>query len=154
MAANGARWTLVDAGGDDAGNLAIVHATAFADAWDAETFAAFLAQPGGFALIAGDDETTAGFVLARAVAGESEVLTLAVRPDCRRAGCATRLLAGAIARAATLGAQRMVLEVAVDNAAALRLYRRAGFNPVGRRRGYYCRDDGDAGDALVLALGW
>jgi ribosomal-protein-alanine N-acetyltransferase len=43
----------------------------------------------------------------------------------------------------------MHLEVAVDNAAALRLYRRAGFAEAGRRRGYYERPGGRV-DALVL----
>ena len=40
--------------------------------------------------------------------------------------------------------------MAADNAAAIALYRSAGFEPVGRRAAYYARPDGPAVDALVL----
>ena len=52
--------------------------------------------------------------------------------------------------ARNLGAEQMFLEVAEDNAAALALYRRAGFEAAGRRRGYYPREAGAAVDALLL----
>ena len=42
------------------------------------------------------------------------------------------------------------LEVAEDNAAARALYRAAGWNETGRRRGYYPRPGG-ALDAITLA---
>jgi ribosomal-protein-alanine N-acetyltransferase len=43
------------------------------------------------------------------------------------------------------------LEVAADNGAALRLYRRTNFTQAGRRKGYYARPGGEKVDALVLA---
>ena len=43
----------------------------------------------------------------------------------------------------------MILEVAVDNDAAMALYGAAGFAEVARRRGYY-RRDGNAVDAIVM----
>src|SRR5574338_969702 len=91
---NQGRWRITRAGERDGEILASIHSAAFVDAWDAETLAAFLGQPGGFALIAGEPPApSGGFLLARAVAEESEVLTLAVRPECRHAGCGTALLA-------------------------------------------------------------
>ena len=149
------RWRITRASENDGEALASIHATAFADAWDAATLTAFLGQRGGFALIAGDAVAAAGgFLLARAVAGESEVLTLAVRPDCRRTGCAATLLASALATAAALGAQRMFLEVGADNHAGRALYARAGFEIIGRRPGYYRNDAGPSVDALLLAAAW
>ena len=50
--------------------------------WDAASFAGFLADPLAFLLVEGD----AGFLLGRAVAGEAELLTLAVAPEARRRG--------------------------------------------------------------------
>jgi ribosomal-protein-alanine N-acetyltransferase len=127
--------------------LAALHAQAFDAPWTAEAFADLLGQAGVFAEAAPD-----GFVLMRVVADEAEVLTLAVRPDARERGLGGRLLAEGVARAEVLGAGRVFLEVAEDNAAALALYRRSGFAEAGRRRGYYARPDGARRDALLFAL--
>jgi len=127
--------------------LADLHAAAFAAPWTAGTFAELLVQPGVFAETADD-----GFILIRVVADEAEILTLAVRPEARRRGLGARLAAAAAARAAALGAERLFLEVAQDNAAARGLYARSGFVEVGRRRGYYARPGAAAVDALTLAL--
>jgi ribosomal-protein-alanine N-acetyltransferase len=131
--------------------LAAIHAAAFAgphDApWSAAAIAALLQQPGVFSVTARD-----GFILMRAVAGEAEILTLAVRPGARRAGVGARLVREGLAGAVELGAARVFLEVAEDNAAARALYARAGFAEAGRRRGYYAGADGARRDALLLAL--
>ena len=55
----------------------------------------------------------------------------------------------ALAQLAAVDVAAVHLEVAVDNGAALALYRRSGFEQVGRRRGYYDRG-GVSVDALVL----
>jgi ribosomal-protein-alanine N-acetyltransferase len=127
--------------------LAAIHAEAFETSWDAASLSALLASPGVFAVAEAD-----GFTLIRVVADEAEILTLAVRPSARRSGLGARLVEAAVVRAAALGAERMFLEVAGDNAAARALYARAGFHEVGRRRGYYARADGSREDALVLSL--
>ncbi|WP_172203044.1 ribosomal protein S18-alanine N-acetyltransferase [Niveibacterium sp. COAC-50] len=48
------------------------------------------------------------------------------------------------------GARQMFLEVRPSNVAALRLYERAGFAPIGRRRDYYPAADGRREDAIVM----
>ena len=106
-----------------------------------------LASPFTFALQAGSPPS--GFVLARAVAGEGEILTLAVHPTVRRRGVALALVHAAAGLAQAMGAESLWLEVAQDNAAALALYAAAGFEEVGRRSGYYPRAEG-AVDALSL----
>ncbi len=125
--------------------MAAIHAQAFPPGarWGEEAFAAQLALPGVFGLI----DPAGGIVLARVVADEAEILTLAVIPAVRRRGLARLLLAAAMARAGTAGARRMVLEVSADNAPARALYVAAGFAAAGRRRRYYP----DGSDALVLA---
>lgn len=130
-----------------ADRLAALHATAFDAPWDAAAFASLLDQDGVFPV-----ETADGFILMRAVADEAEVLTLAVRPDARRAGQGTRLVAEGVAAASVRGADRVFLEVADDNAAARALYARAGFTEAGRRPRYYARPDGSRVDALLLSL--
>jgi ribosomal-protein-alanine N-acetyltransferase len=125
--------------------LARLHAEAFADPWSEPALAALIGASGAFALF--DDD---GFVLVRALAGEAEILTLAVRPAARRRGLGRRLVQAAASDAREAGAQSLFLEVAADNAAALALYTDCGFEPVGRRNAYYRRKDARAMDALVL----
>jgi ribosomal-protein-alanine N-acetyltransferase len=137
------------ADGEDAVALATVHALAFDSPWPPEAFTGLLQSPGVFALAAVDDALI-GLILMRAIAGEAEVLTLAVTPSHQRRGAARALMTAGLSLAATLGAQGAFLEVAADNVAAIALYRGAEFEPVGRRAGYYARPAGPAVDALVL----
>jgi ribosomal-protein-alanine N-acetyltransferase len=53
-------------------------------------------------------------------------------------------------RLAGLGAKAVFLEVDEDNAAARRLYARAGFRDVGRRPGYYSQGRDHAATAVVM----
>lgn len=133
--------------GELARALAALHAEAFDAPWSAEAFADLLGQAG--VVLEGDND---GFILIRAAADEAEILTLAVRPSARRQGLGGRLVQAASERAAELGATRMFLEVADDNAPARGLYQSLGFETAGRRRRYYPRADGPAADALILVL--
>jgi len=145
-------------GAFELGVLAELHAACFAEAWNAEALAGLLAMPGAFAFIAtegdstGDGPAAIGFVIARAIAGEAEILSLGVRPSGRRRGLGRRLLAAGSAEAALRGTGRLFLEVAADNWAARALYLGAGFAQIGRRANYYRRPGGGVG-ALVLARG-
>jgi ribosomal-protein-alanine N-acetyltransferase len=124
--------------------LALIHAACFPPEgrWGLDAMALQLELPGAFGWIA----EAGGMVLARTVADEAEILTLAVAPAMRRRGLAGRLLDRAMATARARGAAIMLLEVGVANAAAQALYAGRGFLPVGRRRGYYAGGE----DALIL----
>jgi ribosomal-protein-alanine N-acetyltransferase len=125
---------------DGYGRLAKLHATCFAQAWTQAAIAGLLATPNCYAFA-----TEHGFVMARAAAGEAEILTLAVAPSRRRQGVGRALVRAAAAHAQRLGASTMFLEAAADNAAALALYAGLGFATAGLRPGYY-----NGGDALLL----
>lgn len=130
-----------------AADLATTHAAAFArgEVWSESVIAALLAAPG--VILAGDARA---FALARVVAGEAEILTLATHPDHRRRGLAREVLAELESRGADAGARVIFLEVDVGNAPARALYAAASYNRAGCRRGYYARADGPASDALIL----
>jgi len=141
-------------GADEAAALVQLHASSFDSPWSAADIAELLTGPGGFGLAAVDDDAEfQAFILARAIAGEAEILTLAVAPARRRAGLARALVEAAAGVAASLGAESLFLEVAADNDAAIGLYRAAGFAEVGRRRGYYPRKAAAAIDALIMRRG-
>jgi [ribosomal protein S18]-alanine N-acetyltransferase len=127
--------------------LAALHGACFTTPrpWSAAEIAGLLASPLVFLLIAPQ-----GFLLGRVVAGEAELLTLAVAPDARRQGVGGRLLGGFLTEAQVRGAESAFLEVAEANAAARALYAAAGFAQAGKRRGYYHAPDGTLQDALIL----
>jgi ribosomal-protein-alanine N-acetyltransferase len=100
--------------------------------------------------VASDDEAPLGFIVVRAVAGEAEVLTLAVHPDARRQGLGRALVQSAAVAARAVGAEVFWLEVAIDNESAIALYAGAGFQAAGKRPGYYGRKGGERIDALVM----
>lgn len=105
--------------------------------WLEEDYRESLSREGTLCLVAEDFRANqaVGFLLARTIADEMEVLNLAVIPDCRRRGLARRLLDEALARAP--GVKQCWLEVRASNHAARETYRAAGFEEVCRRLGYY-----------------
>jgi len=137
----------------DAALLARLHTHCFDQAWDEAAFSVFLDDAFTFALLAGAPREEQAFILVRAAAGESEILSLGTHPDARSLGLAGALVRAAGAEAHRRGARRMFLEVAADNEAALGLYAKAGFAVTGRRPGYYPRPSGHAADALILSTG-
>lgn len=92
-----------------------------------------------------------GFVMGRVVAGEAELLTIAVEPLAQRQGIGHSLMGKFMAEIRARHADTAFLEVAETNPAALALYAKWGFAEVGRRRGYYHAQDGQTVDALVLS---
>lgn len=130
--------------------LAAMHQACFPDdPWDADALQRILALSGVFGYVAWQDEAPVGFVLARDLGDEIEVLSLATLPAAQRRGSGGALLGAVVARAVERGIGSIVLEVAADNAAARRLYAGKGFLPVGRRPRYYRRGGRDI-DGLIL----
>jgi [ribosomal protein S18]-alanine N-acetyltransferase len=88
-----------------------------------------------------------GFLTARRVASDLEILNFAVREDVRRHGLGTLLLSEAVAWAMSFHAENAFLEVRASNSPALRFYERHGFRLAGRRPRYYAAP---VEDALLL----
>lgn len=128
--------------------LASLHARAFDKSWSGAEIAKMLENPAVVALVAGG-ETPEGFILAWTVAGDAEVLTVAVVPEARRRGVGAALVNAAIAAVLARGASSMHLEVAEPNQAARALYAKLGFTEAGRRRDYYATEQGWV-DAIVM----
>ena len=71
----------------------------------------------------------------------TQVMTIGVAPEAQRRGIGAALLGVLIDKSILLGSEAMFLEVAVENSAALALYRGAGFYPIGIRKRYYGNRD-------------
>ena len=124
---------------------------AFGEAWTAPQCAGLLPLPGVWLTLARNEaQQPVGFALSRVVAGEAELLLLAVRNRGQRRGIGNLLLERFIADSVARGAERLHLEVRDGNHAIL-LYKRHGFTEVGRRKDYYSGATGQRFDALTLA---
>lgn len=95
----------------------------------------------------------AGFAVGKVIEAERETLaeleSVAVRGDSRRRGVGQSLCHAVAEWCRVQGAAVIELEVRAANSGAIALYERLGFEPVGRRRGYY-REPVD--DALLMRL--
>lgn len=127
--------------------LAVQAASPEAAVWNAADYERAAGQQ-SCAIVAEGQGGIAGFLVARAAADELEILNMAVRPDLRRQGIASLLLAGALDFGRASGATRVFLEVRESNPGAVAFYERQGFAACGRRARYYSQP---VEDALVLA---
>ena len=116
--------------------------------WSAAQLAAELQRPGGWLFGARRGDETIGYLCGYTVAGEAEILKLAVAGSCRRQGVATQLMAHALAGLAAQGVERVFLELRAGNQPARQLYEKFGFGLSGVRKGYYCNP---SEDALLMA---
>lgn len=142
------------AGPEHAEELASLHAGLFEAPWDAAAFRSLLGHPGSTAFLAriGTPPQAVAFVLGQLAADEAEILTLGVGKDSQRHGIGRRLVEALCRAAKKAEARRLFLEVAADNIPALVLYKKLGFQEVGRRKAYYARTGAPSEDALTLAL--
>jgi ribosomal-protein-alanine N-acetyltransferase len=134
----------------DLARLVELERRCFAPPWSAAMLAAELGNPDSLVLVARGpaDAAPPGYAAFRRLAGEAELLRVAVEPAGRRRGVGRLLVAAGLDTLRREGVARCHLEVSESNAAAIGLYRALGFAPVGRRRGYYT----DGADACLFRL--
>ncbi|QJF52419.1 GNAT family N-acetyltransferase [Roseobacter ponti] len=124
--------------------VARIHQAAFAPdrGWRAEEVRDLLRNPH-----VSLHTVTGGFALVMTVAGEAELISLAVHPEAQRAGRGSELMHLWMNG---VDAHTAFLEVAADNTAARALYEAHGFAVTGRRAGYYARPGSPAVDAVLM----
>lgn len=136
----------------DLGALTEVESACFSgDAWSPALVESELSGGTRSVLLACDDTGVLGYGSVGVVEDVADLQRIAILPDARRQGLGRELLEELLAKAAGLGATRILLEVAAANEPAIGLYESFGFASISRRRGYYA----DGSDALVMerALG-
>ncbi|MBY0462954.1 MAG: ribosomal protein S18-alanine N-acetyltransferase [Alphaproteobacteria bacterium] len=128
----------------DAEVLALIHAECFLgqQVWSKETFKDFFTSNNSWGRVIGwlavQGEEPCGFILARKIVQECEILTFAVKPDRQQKGIG-RLLLGHLLKEMEIP---IFLEVATDNLAAIKLYESEGFEVLTVRRDYYEAEPG------------
>jgi ribosomal-protein-alanine acetyltransferase len=111
--------------------------------WTGWGFKELLGWRGVLALVSEDDRNVTGFLIGREMAGEAEILNLAVLATKRRRGEGGALLKAAVEVLRERKVSRVFLEVRESNEAAKAFYEKQGFSKTGRRAGYY-RDPHEA----------
>jgi len=123
---------------DDAPAIAALEQVLFGDeAWTGQQVVDELTGFGRVGLVStsstgGGAGDVNGYVITMSIGDVTDLQRIGVHPDRQRQG-----LAGALLDAALAGVDRMLLEVADDNDAALAFYRRRGFEEIDRRPRYY-----------------
>jgi [ribosomal protein S18]-alanine N-acetyltransferase len=90
-----------------------------------------------------------GYAVAQILDAEMEIENVVIAQDLRRFGLGALLLEHLLKSARNQGVRRIFLEVRESNAAALRLYEKAGFVTNGKRKNYY---SDPPEDALLLEI--
>jgi len=129
----------------DVDEVSLLERVIFPMPWPGQAFVHELQEgPTSFCLVARYGGLLAGYLVSWFVYDEAHLGNIAVRPELRRRGVATRLLERLINEAQDRSVRRMTLEVRVSNIHAVRIYRGFGFKAVSIRRGYYVDNREDA----------
>lgn len=97
-----------------------------------------------------EDVGVRGYAILMPAADAAELLTIGVAQTEQHKGLGRAMLSEMLDMARERNVRRVFLEVRPSNAAAIALYRSAGFLEIGVRRGYY-QNAGGSEDALVMA---
>jgi len=114
--------------------------------WSRDSLERSTNSPGGVTLVSEADGEISGFLVARQIVDEAEVLNLAVVRARRRRGDGGALLKAALEQFVGRGVSRVFLEVRESNEAGIAFYTKHGFAKTGRRPKYYT----DPAEAAVL----
>ena len=128
--------------------LAALHAMHFTPSWSEEDFVQHIKRGTDRICTRFDGSDLIGFSLCRLAVDQAEILTILVGPDYQSQGHGAALLHEAEQDCKAQGADIMFLDVAVDNSAAISLYKKAGYNAYAKRPGYYRRANGRVGAIL------
>jgi len=125
-----------------------IERASFATPWSEATFQNLLRRANACLLAAVDvEDRVLGYAVVWFSGSEGELGDLAVSPQARRSGIGGFLVQAVLEEARARGVGEVFLEVREANRNAQSLYRRHGFETIGRRASYYLHP---VEDALVM----
>ncbi len=120
---------------EDAKELAVLDKLCFSVPWSEKSFCEEAENPLATYFVAREDDKIVGYGGIWNVSGEGQITNIAVHPDMRKKGIASRILE-ALIECATL-CEKIFLEVRESNTAAICLYEKYGFTKCGVRKNFY-----------------
>lgn len=136
---------------DHVAQIASLEKQCFGDPWSEDSIASELDNPLSLWLVAEQNGAVCGYVGSQTVLDETDMMNIAVRPDCRRQGIAAALIEELVSRLKERGSHILRLEVRESNTPAIALYNSMGFTQLGIRKNYY-RNPKE--NALILGKEW
>ena len=134
---------------DDVDGVTAVDNKSFKVAWSKKAFMDETENELAIYFVAKDDGVCIGYAGFWNVSGEGDITNVAVLPEYRRKGIASRLIDVMIKKANELELSLLTLEVRRSNEAAQNLYKKFGFETIGERKRYY---SDNREDALIMQL--
>lgn len=128
---------------EDAPAIAALEAQCFADPWSEDSVLSALSAGTMFFGCKKDGELV-GYCGVRCVAGQGDLMNVAVAEQHRRQGIARRLMSCCVAFALKQSLSFLTLEVRSGNREAIRLYESFGFEKEGTRKNFYTHPQEDA----------
>ncbi len=122
--------------------MAKLHAKTFPNPWPEDDFHAHLQRDSDYVFVLGKPDDLVGFIIGRLIidhmaGGHMEVLTILVDDKYKRQGYGETLLYLLEDAAMEAGAKAIILEVAINNNAAKKMYEKNGYKAFGMRKNYY-----------------
>lgn len=147
-------YRLASVAPEDLDDIASIEREAFLVPWKREFFATELTEPFRYTRVLVRDDgigpRVGGYLFAISLYEEFHINKIATDARLRGLGLGRDLLEDALARAHSIGAATITLEVRVSNVPARQFYRSYEFREAFRRKSYY--QDGEDALALVLPL--
>lgn len=126
-----------------------IERTIFTTPWSETSFLQEINNLYSIKKVAVLNNTTIGYVCANHILNESHILNLAVHPEFRRCGIATKLIKEVLKELKEKGCDFVYLEVRGSNLSAKKFYEKLGFIIVALRKDYYILP---REDAIILVL--
>ena len=117
--------------------IAAIERESFSCPWSPESLQEAGTMENSIFLTVSVDGTVAGFGCVLLVAGEGELVNIAVSPAFRKMGLGQRLLTALLTEAEAQETEVVYLEVRQSNTPARHLYEKNGFEAMGVRKKYY-----------------
>lgn len=128
--------------------IAEIEKTCFAQPWSTESLRSELVKDNAAMFVAvAKDETVVGWAGLEHICGEGSVTNIAVSPQARRLGVGEFLTRMLLKTSRQLALDWLMLEVRISNSAAIALYEKLGFTPIGIRPKFY---DYPREDAMLM----
>ena len=134
---------------EDLHDVLAIEKCSFLSPWSQRLFEEALASPISINLVVKKGKSLIGYFIMYNIEDEVHILNVAVHPDYRGKGYGTKLLHHVLTTFHKERTMEFFLEVRESNTAAIHLYRKFGFEIIGKRRRYYSETNEDA---LVMSL--
>lgn len=122
---------------DDARRAAEIEKAVFSEPWKQQDFEKAAESTEYICLAAADGDDVVAYLNCTTVCDEADITNIAVAEKYRRMGIADKLIKVLIRLAGERMIKMIFLEVRESNEAAMQLYCKNGFVPVGTRRDFY-----------------